>query len=154
MKNRYLDWILYGNYKETVYFRLSLSDMISNLDKIIYLDCDRMLHKDLTEFYNIEIGEYCYRGFPGHELGYKELFGTRNFINSGVILINLKKLREMKAHKLFEKYYNEYGTEKVDEYLINILFYNKITFLPFIYGIPDFEEPHHIIGSPSIFGIA
>ena len=54
---------------------------------------------------------------------------------------------------LFENknYYRMYGTKKVDEYLINAIFYDKIKFLPFKYGIPDFEEGHYIIGSPSIF---
>ena len=56
------------------------------------------------------------------------------------MLINLKLLRSVKASLLFSKYYYTYGTQKVDEYLINIIFYNKISFLPFEYGIPDFEK--------------
>ena len=35
--------------------------------------------------------------------------------------------------------------------VINVLFYNKISFLPLKYGIPDFEKGHHYIDSPSIF---
>jgi lipopolysaccharide biosynthesis glycosyltransferase len=150
MKDKYIGWPVYGNYTETVYYRLALSDIVKDLNKIIYLDCDTMVHKDLTEFYNLDIGDYRYMGFPGHELGYIEINGTRNFINSGVMLINLKRLREDNAPKLFEDYYYLHGTQKVDEYLINVIFYEKIKFLPFIYGIPDFE-PHHIIGSPTIF---
>ena len=150
MKDKYEGWTVYGNYTQTVYYRLALSDVVKDLDKIIYLDCDTMVHKDLTQFYDINMGNYCYMGFPGHELGYIEINGTRNFINSGVMLINLKILREEDAPKLYENYYYEHGTQKVDEYLINVIFYERIKFLPFIYGIPDFE-PHHIIGSPSIF---
>ena len=33
-----------------------------------------------------------------------EFNGTRNFISSGVLLINLKKLREVNAPILFENY--------------------------------------------------
>ena len=66
-------------------------------------------------------------GFPGHEF------------------------RKINAHLLFEKYYKIHGTKKVDEYLINIIFYNKISFLPLKFGIPDFEEGTKLIGSPSIF---
>ena len=151
LEHKYSDWSVYGNYTQTVYYRLSLSDIISDLDKIIYLDCDTIVHKDLTEFYNIDMGDYYYMGFPGHDMTYRVFNGTRNFINSGVMLINLKELRKINAPSLFEEYYYNYGTEKVDEYLINALFYNKIKFLPFIYGIPDFEKGHDIIGSPSIF---
>ena len=150
MGDKYLNWSVYGNYTQTVYYRLSLSEVIQDYNKIIYLDCDTMVHKDLSDFYNIEMNDYYYMGFPGHEVGYIEFNGTRNFINSGVILVNLEKLREFDAPKLYEEFYNNYGTKKVDEYMINALFYDKIKFLPFIYGIPDFE-PHEIIGSPSIF---
>ena len=149
--DKYLYWSVYGNYTQTVYYRLSLSDIIKDLDKIIYLDCDTMVHKDLLELYNIKMGDKYYMGFPGHEIGYIEINGTRNFINSGVMLVNLKLLREVKAPIKYEEYYNIYGTQKVDEYLINNIFYDKIKFLPLKFGIPDFEEGHHIIGSPSIF---
>ena len=96
------------------------------------------------------MGNYCYMGFAAHEVGYLEINGTLNYINSGVKLINLKELRKMKATKLFVNYYNYFGTKKVDEYLINAVFYNKIKFLPFKYGIPDFEQ-HPIIASPKVF---
>ena len=149
--DKYLYWSVYGNYTQTVYYRLSLSDIVNDFDKIIYLDCDTMVHKDLSELYNIEMGNIYYMGFPGHEIGYIEIEGTRNFINSGVMLVNLKLLRKISAPIKYQQFYDNYGTQKVDEYLINKIFYNKIKFLPLIYGIPDFEEGHHIIGSPSIF---
>ena len=149
---KYIDWERDNNfYSQTVFYRLSLSNLIKNLDKIIYLDCDTMVHKDLTEFYNLNMGDNYYMGFPGHEIGYVVINGTRNFINTGVMLINLKALREVDAPLLFENYYRMYGTKKVDEYLINHIFYDKIKFLPFKYGIPDFEKGHDIIGSPLIF---
>jgi lipopolysaccharide biosynthesis glycosyltransferase len=148
---KYIDWSVEGNYSQTVYFRLSLPDLIKTFDKIIYLDCDTMVHKDLTELYQINMKDKYYLGFPGHEVSYFSINGTRNFINTGVILINLKLLREIKSLNLLENYYKSHGTKKVDEYLINVVFYNKISFLPFIYGIPDFEKGNHVIASPSIF---
>ena len=65
--------------------------------------------------------------------------------------MNLEKLRKVNASLLFDKYYYTYGTTKVDEYLINVIFYNKISFLPFKYGIPDFEKGQRIADSPSFF---
>jgi len=134
-----------------VYYRLELSNLITGVDKIIYLDVDTMTHKDLTELYNIDMGNYYYMGFPGHDLVFTIFNGTRNFINTGTILINLKKIREVNAPILFQDYYNKYGTQKVDEYLINAVFYNKIKFLPLIYGIPDFGAGAKITSSPSHF---
>ena len=121
-----------------VYYRLELSNIILDFDKIIYLDVDTLIHKDLTELYNLNMGKYYYMGFPDHDITNYEFNGSRNFINSGVMLINLKKLRQVNAPKLFQEYYNNFGSLKEDEYLINAIFYDKISFLPLIYGIPDF----------------
>ena len=43
-------------------------------------------------------------GFPDHDIINYEFNGKRNFINSGVMLINLKKLREVNAPKLLKDY--------------------------------------------------
>ena len=141
------------NYYKSVavYYRLELSNLITNEDKIIYLDVDTVTHKDLTEFYNIDMGKNYYMGFPGHDLTFREFNGTRNFINTGTMLVNLKKLREVNAPALLIDYYNKYGTKKVDEYLINAVFYDKIQFLPFIYGIPDFGAGERVTRSASHF---
>ena len=97
------------------------------------------------------MGKNYYMGFPGHDLTFREFNGTRNFINTGTMLVNLKKLREVNAPVLLIDYYNKYGTKKVDEYLINAVFYDKIQFLPFIYGIPDFGAGERVTRSASHF---
>ena len=94
-----------GYYKTpAVYYRLALSNLITDADKIIYLDIDNIVHKDLNDLYKINMGKYYYMGFPGLDLVRFEINGTRNFINSGVMLINLKKLREINSTSLFEEY--------------------------------------------------
>ena len=50
-------------------------------------------------------------GFPAHEISYLVNNGTRNFINSGVILINFKLLRKIKAIKIYEEY-NKFMVQK------------------------------------------
>ena len=141
-----------GVYNTTaIYYRLELSNLITDVDKIIYLDVDNIVHKDLTEFYNINMGKYYYLGFPGHDLVKFSFNGTRNFINSGVMLINLKKLREINATKLFKDFYQKFGTRKYDEYILNGVFYDKIGFLPLKYGIPDFNKNNSKLRSPSYF---
>lgn len=56
-------------------------------------------------------------GFPGFEVSYFEINGTRNFINSGVILINLKMLRSVNA-SLIQFFIIEYHS-----YLLNMVFH-------------------------------
>ena len=140
----------FNRYKSAaVYYRLELSDLITDFDKIIYLDVDTIVHKDLTDMYNIDMGDNYYMGFPDNDILHFKFNGRRNFINSGVLLINLKKLRKVNAPQLFQEYYKKHGTKKVDEYLINAVFYDKISFLPFIYGIPDFGAGSGISSTPS-----
>ena len=141
-----------GYYKTSaVFYRLELSNLISDVNKIIYLDADIIVHKDITDLYNLDMGNFYYLGFPGHDLVDFEFNGTRNFINSGCMLVNLKKLRESNAPKLFQDFYQQFGTKKYDEYIINSVFYNKISFLPLIYGIPDFGFKNPSTSTPEIF---
>ena len=90
--------------------------------------------------FNLEMKDYYYMGIPNLEIGFMEINGTRNFIGAGVMLINLKELKKKKASILFEEYYKAFGTKKNDEYLINVVFYNKIGFLPLKFGLPDFDN--------------
>lgn len=140
LKNKYYGWESHKYYPMSAYYRLSLSNLIKDYNKIIYLDCDTLTHKDLLEFYNLDMKGNYYLGFPALEIGELVINGTRNYISSGVMLINIKELRKVNAPYLFEKYYKNYGTKKVDEYLINIVFFNKIGFLPYKFGLPDFNN--------------
>lgn len=140
LKDKYKNWKIDGYYHFSTYYRLSLSDLVTDFDKIIYLDCDTLIHKDLSEMFNLEMNDYYYMGIPNLEIGQLVINGTKNFIGAGVMLINLKKLRKENAPNLFEEYYNIHGTKKNDEYLINVVFYNNIGFLPLKFGLPDFDK--------------
>ena len=73
-----------GYYNSSaIFYRLELSNLITDVNKIIYLDVDTIVHKDLTELYNLDMGDYYYLGFPGQDLVRYSFNGTRNFINSG-----------------------------------------------------------------------
>ena len=43
-----------GRITTPAYYRLSLSDLLPNLNKIIWIDGDTITFKDLKEFYDIE----------------------------------------------------------------------------------------------------
>lgn len=71
-------------------------------DKILYLDTDVVCRKDCSEFYNQDISEYEIVGVLDH---YGKWFFRNNifkmdYINSGVLLLNIVKIKET---KLFEK---------------------------------------------------
>ena len=82
-----------------------LADLIPQIpEKILYLDIDMMIAKDLSELFNINISEYEYAAV-------KEKYGSYlirpDYINAGMLLLNMKKIKETtlleKARDLIKK---------------------------------------------------
>lgn len=71
-----------------------LSDMPS---KILYLDADTLAHDSIESLYNTDITNYEIAASKDY---YGRVLKGRNYINSGVLLINMDKIKET---KLFEK---------------------------------------------------
>lgn len=74
------------------------ADLISDIpDKLLYLDIDMLAQKDISTLYNIDISNYEYAAV-------KEKYGSKiikhDYINAGMLLLNMKKIRET---KLLEK---------------------------------------------------
>jgi len=97
MDNRY-DNVFTSKYitKET-YFRLSLGELIPSLNKIIYLDSDVLAFKDLSNFYNLNFNDKLILGQPTYSNESPKTGIYR--INCGILLLNLKKMREINFEK-------------------------------------------------------
>ena len=102
-----------GSPNETAYctpytlLRL-LADKIENIpDKLLYLDIDMMAAKDISELFNIDISDYEYAAV-------KEKYGSKlirpDYINAGMLLLNMKKIRET---GLLEKAREKIRTKKM-----------------------------------------
>lgn len=86
-----------GSKNETAYctpytlLRL-LADLIPEIpDKLLYLDIDMMANKDIKELYDVDVEDYEYAAV-------KEKYGSwlikHDYINAGMLLMNMKKIRE------------------------------------------------------------
>ena len=117
------------NLTLAAYYRLLIPDFIPALDKIIYFDCDIEARGSIRELYNIDISN--------HPLGMAEdvvndwlrgRFNLDNYYNSGVLLLNLEKLREEKfTKKVFD--FIAKNNEKLlyhDQDVLNLYFANRI----------------------------
>lgn len=77
-----------------------LPKIFENYNKILYLDSDIIVQKDLTNLYNIDIkSQYaavCKDTLCAVNREYMDSIGIKNqfYFNSGVMLLNLKKMRE------------------------------------------------------------
>lgn len=116
----------------SAYCRLFLSSLLADVDKILYLDCDSLIVDSLLELWNIDITEYMCAGvldiMPNV---YKESIGLKEediYINSGVLLINLKLWRERNIEKDFIKSLEKHKNERIhhDQGIINEVLKNQI----------------------------
>lgn len=85
-----------------------LADMVPEIpDKILYLDIDMMAADDISKLYNTDITDYEYAAVKEK---YGSVFIWPDYINAGMLLLNMKKIKET---KLLEKARNLIKTKKM-----------------------------------------
>lgn len=80
------------------------ADLVPNMpDKLLYLDVDIMFNRDICLLYSQDVEGYEYVAARDH---YGKYLVHPNYINAGVLLLNLKKIKEtgllVKARKLIK----------------------------------------------------
>ena len=113
------------------YFRLRAASLLDVEDRVLYLDSDIIVEKSLSELYFTDFEDNFCAGVVDH------LGRSDGIINSGVLLINLKKWREENAEKLIFDYI-EQNKEKIscgDQEIINDVFKGKILQLPDMWNV-------------------
>ena len=126
----------------TIYFRLFIPAMFPQYDKAIYIDSDVVLLSDIAELYDTEIGENLIGACPDFSVAdvpplcnYMEnAVGVPKdkYINSGVLLMNLKRLREKEIDKHFLNLLNTFHFDSIapDQDYLNALCSGNIYYLP------------------------
>lgn len=120
-------------------FRIMLPELLPDLDKIIYLDADILANRDIKELWNTDISNYCLaavqdlgiaRGIWSIAVKRKEVPADRYF-NSGVLYMNLKKIRtEGNMRELILEYLKRTKeTDLPDQDALNVVYGEKTLFL-------------------------
>lgn len=69
-----------------------LADLVPDMpEKLLYLDVDLLFNRDITLLYNQDVSDYEYAAARDH---YGKYLIHPNFINAGVLLFNMKKVKE------------------------------------------------------------
>ena len=144
------------------YYRLMIASFIKDIDRILYLDCDVIVEKSLSEFYFSDFGDNFCAGVRDLNLG-----KTKFYVNSGVLLFNLKYWREKNAEKMIFEHIEKNQSTIVlgDQQVLNEVFAGKILELPPMwnvqtlnfYSFSNYEPKYgiiHFIGTskPWLFG--
>lgn len=129
----------------TIFFRLFIPVMFPKYDKCIYIDADTVIPGDISRLYNEDLednylGCIVDKSTIDNEIlasYFEEVVGIPRdkYINSGVLLMNSKKLRELKIDEKFLDLYTKYGFDVIapDQDYINSMCYGHIKYLSDIY---------------------
>lgn len=144
MKNSFSTDRTDGHLTTAMYYRLRLPSVLSDKDKCLYMDGDIIVNKNLIELYNTNVENYYVAGVKDAGVQRKgqdhaDFLGIpsiEKYINSGVLVMNLKKMREDKIEEKFNDFMpviNNAGARQVhhDQDIINAVCNNKILILPF-----------------------
>jgi len=126
----------------TIYYRLFIADMFPNYQKAIYLDADTLVMQDIAGLYQIDLGQHAIgavtdqllaidpdlSAYPAQVVG----VDASNYVNSGVLLLDLAKLRQQKFSQRFLALLQQYHFKLIaaDQDYLNAMAKDKITFLP------------------------
>ena len=97
MKNKYEDLPFKKNKTMApAYYRLDIHNVLSRLNRAIWLDGDTLVFEDLTNLINIDMKSNYILGFLDSGVNHMEEFGLKNstVLCSGVLLIDLDSLRK------------------------------------------------------------
>ena len=125
----------------TIYFRLFIPSMFPQYDKGIYIDSDIVLTDDIAKLFDIDIGEN-YIG-ACNDLSIADIpplvaytekavgVNAKEYINSGVLLMNLKKMRDDDLEGHFLSLLNNYHFDSIapDQDYLNAMCNGKIYYL-------------------------
>ena len=124
------------------YYRLFITDLISsNIDKIIYLDCDTVVDKDIADLWEYDISEYMAGIIEDEDSVLNNtrlnLSKAHTYFNAGVLLLNLKVLREFNLKEKAFTYLrdNIHKIKLQDQDILNGIFESKCLRLPLKYNV-------------------
>lgn len=134
----------------TIYFRIFIPVMFPQYDKGIYIDSDVVVPGDISELYHIDLGDnligacvdMSIQNIPPFLKYIDEAIGVDHtqYVNSGVLLMDMKKLRQVRMDERFLELLNGYHFDSIapDQDYINAMCAGKIRFIDNIWDVyPD-----------------
>ena len=121
------------------YYKLFIPILFPYLEKILYLDSDTLIFRDISELFFVDFNHNYILGSQATDKNIKKKFkiNVKVYINVGVLLFNIKKIR--KHNKDIELLYFTMKNSKKYKYpeqdSLNIIFNPNIGLLPYKYGI-------------------
>ena len=118
--------------------KLMLSDIVEE-DKILYIDTDAIVRKDISNLWKYNINDYYVAGVKDFGIlkrGNEVVADiVDSYINSGFVLFNLKKMREDNIQQKIFDIINTRELRFPDQDALNLVCHGRIMFLPSMYNL-------------------
>ena len=123
----------------TIYYKLLIPLIFPEFERMIFLDGDTLIFKDILDMYTLPFNDNYVLGHPFHSpwmidhLGVKSIY----YINVGIMLFNIREIRRKNADiKLLEFTMNHHDKVTfIEQDAMNYIFFNKIGLLPLKFGV-------------------
>ena len=129
----------YSRVSKASLLKFSIADLLKDVEKALYIDGDVIIRKDISDMFEIDLGSRyaaVIKDGPKDEIpgGKKHSFyGESGYFNSGVMYLNLKKMREDHIpQKLIEYRLNGYNYF-MDQDTFNVVFNGNVIYISVIY---------------------
>ena len=137
-------------FGRATYYKIALPSLLPDVDRIIYIDGDSLNLKDLTEMYNIKFKKDMYISAVLDRVSMiKEIeeFGIKinKYVNAGVLLMNLKTMREKSIEKKLRDFVDTHYLKTVDQTAINAICNNNTQILSYKYVVPPLSSYEELI---------
>ena len=155
-------------YSKTTYFRLFIADMFPQYDKVIYIDSDTVVKKDVSELFDTDLKDNYVGAVSERVMTETDVYGTYveeclgidryAYFNAGVLLINCREFRKNELLVRFGELLASYDfVVTQDEDYLNLLCKDRVLLLSgkwnaeIFNGLPVSEEEvavfHYIMTS-------
>ena len=131
-----------------VLMRAAYSKIFPNLDRILSIDMDTVVNENISELWDLDLTNYYLAAVEESQLSKEE----GSYINMGVAMLNLKKIREDKKDDELINALNTYWYRYKEQDCFNEFFRGHILILPSDYNVciqadpPKHEKITHFAG--------
>lgn len=124
------------------WYRLFIQSLFPEYDKVLYLDCDIVVLGDVSKLYNTQLGNNLLGAARCHIVSDHPVFGEyaekfcgvprRNYLQSGILIMNLKEFRKRDLENKFVYLINKYNFDIIDpdQAYLNAMCNGSVKMLP------------------------
>ncbi len=133
--NEFLDLGLNHSYvSKAALYKFKIPEIFSDIDTILYIDGDTLLHSNFLSIFDFDISEYYLAAVQDMiqvvDNKWNKRLQHEKYFNSGVMLLNLKKLREEKiSEKLINYKKNDTENSFMDQNALNVILGNDVLWI-------------------------